>query len=41
MTGNDVVEVLDEWINKYRQYWYSSSRSMYESNEIVSRLTEL
>ena len=41
MTGNDVVEVLDEWINQYRRDWYSSPRSMYESNEIVCRLTEL
>lgn len=41
MTGNDVVKVLDEWINKYREDWHSSYRSQYESNEIVSRLTEL
>ena len=41
MTGNDVVKVLDEWIDGYRRYWYSSNRSHYESNEIVVRLTEL
>ena len=41
MTGNDVVKVLDEWIDGYRRDWYSSSRSLYESNEIVARLTEL
>ena len=41
MTGNDVVRVLDEWIDGYRQDWYSSTRSQYETNEIVKRLTEL
>lgn len=41
MTGNDVVRVLDEWIDGYKQDWHSSSRSQYESNEIVARLTEL
>lgn len=41
MTGNDVVRVLDEWIDGYRRDWYSSNRSLYESNEIVARLTEL
>ena len=41
MTGNDVVKVLDEWIDGYRRDWYSSNRSQYESNEIVARLTEL
>ena len=41
MTGNDVVRVLDEWIDGYRRDWYSSNRSHYESNEIVARLTEL
>ena len=41
MTGNDVVRVLDEWIDGYKQDWYSSSRSRYESNEIIARLSEL
>ena len=41
MTGNDVVRVIDEWIEGYRRDWYSSYRSMNESNEIVVRLTEL
>ena len=41
MTGNDVVRVLDEWIDGYRRDWYSSNRSQYESNEIVARLTEV
>ena len=41
MTGNDVARVLDEWIEGYRQDWYSSVRSQYEINEIVYRLTEL
>lgn len=41
MTGNDVVRVLDVWIDGYKQDWNSSSRSQYESNEIVARLTEL
>lgn len=41
MTGNDVVRVLDEWIDGYRRDWYSSNRSHYGSNEIVARLTEL
>ncbi len=41
MTGNDVVRVLDEWIDEYRNDWYSSTRSQYESNEIVVRLTTL
>ena len=41
MTGNDVVRVLDEWIDGYRQDWYSSTRSQYETNEIIARLTEL
>lgn len=41
MTGNDVVRVLDEWIDGYKKDWYLSSRSQYESNEIVARLTEL
>ena len=41
MTGNDVVKVLDEWIDGYRRDWHSSYRSQYESNEIVARLTEL
>ena len=41
MTGNDVVRVLDEMIDGYKKDWYSSSRSQYESNKIVVRLTEL
>lgn len=41
MTGNDVVKVLDEWIDGYKRDWYSSYRSQYESNEIIARLKEL
>ena len=41
MTGNDVVRVLDAWIDGYKRDWYSSYRSQCESNEIVARLMEL
>ena len=41
MTGNDIVKVVDEWIDDYRDDWNRSGQSQYCTNGTLELLTDL